>query len=151
MEDLQKEDQSEEQETQATRLEAIMIQLTKTIGEHMQSSRAEIQHLIKEGSSIKEEQSKEIELRNMKVDIVKKPKKDKNPKASEVGNHPTKETIETENAVEEEPDERIELTAENEPTVKGSLQPAPILPPVYTTAKPQAIVAPYPPKYGKEE
>ncbi|MCI66296.1 hypothetical protein A2U01_0087554, partial [Trifolium medium] len=62
-----------------------------------------------------------------------------------------KETIETENTIEEEHDERIELTAENEPTVKGSPQPAQIPPPVYTTAKPQAIVALYPPKDGKKE
>ncbi|MCI11720.1 hypothetical protein A2U01_0032822, partial [Trifolium medium] len=102
-EDLQKEKQFEEQKTQAAWLEVMMIQLTKVIGEHMQSARAEMQHLAREVSSIKEEQSKAIELRNRKVDIAEKPKEDKKSKASEAGDNPTKETIEEEDAVEKEP------------------------------------------------
>ncbi|MCI38859.1 hypothetical protein A2U01_0060088, partial [Trifolium medium] len=113
----------------------------------MQSSRAEIQHLAREISSIKEEQSKAIELRNMKVDVVEKQKKDRNSKANEAGDNPTKEA--PENALEEEPDEIVEHTAE--PTIKGNPKSAPIQPVWYTTEKPRAMVAPYPPKYEKKE
>ncbi|MCI38326.1 hypothetical protein A2U01_0059554, partial [Trifolium medium] len=74
-------------------------------------------------------------LRNRKVDIAEKPKEDKKSKASEAGDNPTKETIE------------VEETAEKEPVTQKGSQPAP--PPVYP--KSQAIVAPYPPQYGKKE
>ncbi|MCI72538.1 hypothetical protein A2U01_0093801, partial [Trifolium medium] len=67
----------------------------------------------------------------------------------EAGNHLTNET--PENAVEEGPDGRIEITAEDELAVKGNPKSAPIQPIVYTTEKPQASVAPYPPKYEKKE
>ncbi|MCI10137.1 hypothetical protein A2U01_0031229, partial [Trifolium medium] len=144
-EDLRKVKQSEEQKIRAARLEIMMIQLTKVIGEHMQSTKAEIQHLAKEVSNINEEQSKAIELRNRKVDIVEKPRKDR------AGTHPTKETHDIENVVEEELDEMIEHTTEKEPTVHDSPRSASIPPPAYTTEKSPAIVAPYPVKYGKKE
>ncbi|MCI61839.1 hypothetical protein A2U01_0083096, partial [Trifolium medium] len=60
---------------------------------------------------------------------------------------PTKETIEVEDTVEEEPSERTKPTAEKEPTAQEGSQPTP--PPMYP--KSQAIVAPYPPQYGKKE
>ncbi|MCI62714.1 hypothetical protein A2U01_0083971, partial [Trifolium medium] len=45
----------------------------------------------------------------------------------------------------------MELTTEDEPTVKGKPKSTPIQPNVYTTEEPQATVAPYPPKYEKKE
>ncbi|MCI45826.1 hypothetical protein A2U01_0067065, partial [Trifolium medium] len=44
----------------------------------------------------------------------------------------------------------MELTADDEPTVKGKPKSTPIQPDVYTTEEPQATVAPYPPKYEKK-
>ncbi|MCI05473.1 hypothetical protein A2U01_0026526 [Trifolium medium] len=117
----------------------------------MQSARAEIQHLAKEVSSIKEEQSKAIELRNRKVDTAEKPTKDKKSKAINEGDNPTKEKSEVEDNVEEEPKERIEPITEKGPTVHNHPQPVPTPPPLCTTGKPQAVVAPYPLKYGKKE
>ncbi|MCI90310.1 hypothetical protein A2U01_0111602, partial [Trifolium medium] len=54
----------------------------------MQSARTEIQHLAKEVSSIKEEQTKAIELHNKKVDGAAKPKEVTKSKTSEEGNNP---------------------------------------------------------------
>ncbi|MCI47592.1 hypothetical protein A2U01_0068834, partial [Trifolium medium] len=104
------------------------------------------QHLAREISSIKEEQARTIELRNRKVEVVEKPKKDR--KISEAGNNPAKEALK--NTSEEETGERMELTAEDEPTVKGKPKSTPIQPSAYTTEEPQATVAPYPPKYEKK-
>ncbi|MCI56753.1 hypothetical protein A2U01_0078004, partial [Trifolium medium] len=89
----------------------------------------------------KEEQARTIELRNRKVEVVEKQKRDR--KNSEAANRPAKEALE--NASEEEPGKRIELTAEDEPAVKGNPKSTPIQPDVYTTEKPQTVVAPYPP------
>ncbi|MCI57577.1 hypothetical protein A2U01_0078828, partial [Trifolium medium] len=63
--------------------------------------RADIQHLAKEVSSIKEEQSKAVELRNRKVDITEKPTKDKRSKAIKEGDNPSKKKSEVEDAIEE--------------------------------------------------
>ncbi|MCI55352.1 hypothetical protein A2U01_0076602, partial [Trifolium medium] len=90
-------------------------------------------------SSIKEEQTKAIELRNRKVDGAAEPKEVKKSKTSKAGDNPTKETSEGNENVEEEP------------TAHDSPQSVSTPPPVYTIAKPQAIVAPYPLKYGKKE
>ncbi|MCI60025.1 hypothetical protein A2U01_0081280, partial [Trifolium medium] len=86
----------------------------------------------KEVSSIKEEQTKAIELRNRKIDGVAKPKEVTKSKTSEKGENPTKATSEGDENVEEEP------TAHNSPQAVSAS------PPVNITAKPQAIVAPYP-------
>ncbi|MCI52721.1 hypothetical protein A2U01_0073967, partial [Trifolium medium] len=94
----------------------------------MQSARAEIQHLAKEVSSIKEEQTKAIELRNRRVEGAAKPKEVTNSKTSEEGENPTKATNEEDENVEEEP------------TIHNSPKAVSTSPPVNTTAKPQAIV-----------
>ncbi|MCI10672.1 hypothetical protein A2U01_0031766, partial [Trifolium medium] len=145
-EGLQKKKRSEEQKTQTTNLEAIMMQLTKTMGEHMKSSKVEMQHLAEEVSKLKEEQCKAIELRNRKVDIVEKPKQDKRSKTNEVQNPPTQEMNEPEGT--EEPDEPIEG---KEPVVQESPESTPTPPPAHATQKPQVIVTPYPSKDEKKE
>ncbi|MCI55499.1 hypothetical protein A2U01_0076750, partial [Trifolium medium] len=93
-------------------------------------ARAEIQHLAKEVSSIKEEQTNAIELRNRKVEGAAKPKEVGKSKTSKERDNPTKATSEGEENVEEEP------TAHDSPPAVSTP------PPVYITAKPQAIVAP---------
>ncbi|MCI09482.1 hypothetical protein A2U01_0030568, partial [Trifolium medium] len=87
----------------------------------MQSARAEIQHLAKE------------------------PTKDKRSKDNKEGDNPTEEKSEVGETIEKEPEEGKEPIAHNYP------QPIPTTPPLCTTGKPQAIVAPYPLKYGKKE
>ncbi|MCI63660.1 hypothetical protein A2U01_0084917, partial [Trifolium medium] len=86
----------------------------------------------KEVSSIKVEQTKAIELRNRKVNGATKPKEVTKSKTSEERDNPTKAASEGDENVEEEP------------TAHDSPQAVTTPPPVYTTAKPQAIVAPYP-------
>ncbi|MCI36099.1 hypothetical protein A2U01_0057321, partial [Trifolium medium] len=111
--------------------------------------RADIQHLAKEVSSIKEEQSKAIELCNRKVDITEKPTKDKRSKTIKEGDDSTKSKVG--DTIEEAPEEGTESATGKEPTAHNYPQPAPTPPPLCTTGKPQTIVAPYPLKYGKKE
>ncbi|MCI86495.1 hypothetical protein A2U01_0107776, partial [Trifolium medium] len=72
--------------------------------------------------SIKEEQTKAIELRNRKIDGAAKPKEVAKSKTSEEGDNPTKATSEEDENVEEEP------------TTHDSPQAVSTPPPVYTTA-----------------
>ncbi|MCI44356.1 hypothetical protein A2U01_0065595, partial [Trifolium medium] len=90
-----------------------------------------MQHLAKEVSSIKEEQSKAIELRNRKVDTTAKPKEVKRPKTSKAGDNPTKETIEGGDTIEEKPSGRMEPSTE--PIIRDSPEVVPTSPSVNTT------------------
>ncbi|MCI42954.1 hypothetical protein A2U01_0064191, partial [Trifolium medium] len=86
-----------------------------------------------------------------KVDITEKSTKDKKSKAIKERDNSTKEKSEVGDTVEEEPEKGTEPATGKEPTAHNYPQPVPTPPPLCTTGKPQAIVAPYPLKYGKKE
>ncbi|MCH82076.1 hypothetical protein A2U01_0002872 [Trifolium medium] len=147
---LQEEEEieSKEEKAQTTRLEVMMIQFRKTIGEHMKSSKSEIQHLAEEMSKIKE-QCQAIELRNRKVDIVEKSKQGKKSKANETQDTQIQGMNEPEDM--EEFDERVEPTEEREPLIQEIPQSTQTPPPVQTTPISPIIVQPYPLRNEKKE
>ncbi|PNY13506.1 hypothetical protein L195_g010162 [Trifolium pratense] len=152
---LQREEDSKKQQesytTQITNLESVIVQLAKNMGEHIQSSNAQIQHLINQVSDLKDEQCKAIELRNRLVDITERPKKSK--KAKDNGTDHSQQEVPAEEAVTEEerepgtePEVRIEI---NQPVFDNNQTPSQSTP-ILNTRLPE-IFAPYPTKDGKKE
>ncbi|PNY15297.1 hypothetical protein L195_g011990 [Trifolium pratense] len=80
---FQEEDTESKGETaQATKLEVMMIQFTTAMGEHMTSSRNEIQRLTEEMSRLRE-QCQAIELRNRRINPIDRPTQHRNTEAIE--------------------------------------------------------------------
>ncbi|MCI04031.1 hypothetical protein A2U01_0025073, partial [Trifolium medium] len=143
---LQEEDtESKGESTQATKLEVMMIQFTTAMGEHMTSSRNEIQRLTEEMSRLRE-QCQAIELRNRKINPVERPTQRRNVEAIETQDSQTQGIQED----TEELDGREEPTEESEPTIQENPQPTQT-PPTQTVPRSPVLVQPYPSKNEKKE